>query len=196
MIEIFVRGANLIGLPRSVGEIYGLLFCADGALTFEDLGDRLGISKGSVSQGLKLLRQLGAVKVQYVAGSRKDHYIPELSIKRLVQGFLRDQFAPHVESGRERLAQARALAEKEPDPAVRKHALQRIDTLQVWQKRTRQLMAGARPLLATSRNKATVQSLREIATGKVRFDRSVRDALAGKFDREKPVAAATPTRSK
>jgi DNA-directed RNA polymerase subunit omega len=48
----------------------------------------------------------------------------------------------------------------------------------------------------TTRNKATVQSLREIATGKVRFDRSVRDALAGKFDREKPVAAATPGRSK
>ena len=61
-------------------------------------------------------------------------------------------------------------------------------------KRTRQLMAGARPLLATTRNKATVQSLREIATGKVRFDRSVRDALAGKFDREKPVASTTPSR--
>ena len=44
-------------------------------------------------------------------------------------------------------------------------------------KRTRQLMAGARPLLATTRNKATVQSLREIATGKVRFDRAVRDAV-------------------
>ncbi len=61
-------------------------------------------------------------------------------------------------------------------------------------KRTRQLMAGARPLLATSRNKATVQSLREVATGKVRFDRSVRDALAGKFDREKPVSSASPSR--
>jgi DNA-directed RNA polymerase subunit omega len=63
-------------------------------------------------------------------------------------------------------------------------------------KRTRQLMAGARPLLAAGRNKSTVQSLREIATGKVRFDRSVRDALAGKFDREKPVASSTPSRSK
>lgn len=63
-------------------------------------------------------------------------------------------------------------------------------------KRTRQLMAGARPLLAAGRNKSTVQSLREIATGKVRFNRSVRDALAGKFDREKPVVGATPSRSK
>lgn len=62
-------------------------------------------------------------------------------------------------------------------------------------KRTRQLMAGARPLLAASKNKPTVQSLREIATGKVRFDWSVRDALAGKFDREKPSVAAGQTRT-
>ena len=63
-------------------------------------------------------------------------------------------------------------------------------------KRTRKLMAGARPLLAAGKNKPTVQSLREIATGKVRFDRSVRDALAGKFDREKPVTPTPPTRGK
>ena len=62
-------------------------------------------------------------------------------------------------------------------------------------KRTRQLMAGARPLLAMSKNKPTVQSLREIATGKVRFDRSVRDALSGKFDKEKATIPAGQTRT-
>jgi DNA-directed RNA polymerase subunit omega len=62
-------------------------------------------------------------------------------------------------------------------------------------KRTRQLMAGARPLLQATKNKPTVQSLREIATGKVRFDRSVRDALAGKFDREKVAVGAGQTRT-
>jgi DNA-directed RNA polymerase subunit omega len=56
-------------------------------------------------------------------------------------------------------------------------------------KRARQLMAGARPTLEHSKNKPPVLSLREIATGKVRFDRSVRDALAGKF--EKPKVQAT-----
>jgi DNA-directed RNA polymerase subunit omega len=50
-------------------------------------------------------------------------------------------------------------------------------------KRSRQLMAGARPIVENSRNKSTVVALREIATGKVRFDRSVRDALAGKFNK-------------
>src|SRR6185369_3617522 len=42
-------------------------------------------------------------------------------------------------------------------------------------KRARQLMAGARPILEVSKNKPPVLSLREIATGKVRFDRDVRE---------------------
>ena len=45
-------------------------------------------------------------------------------------------------------------------------------------------MAGARPLLE-AKDKPPVLALREIATGKVRFDRSVRSALEGKFDTEK-----------
>ncbi len=49
-------------------------------------------------------------------------------------------------------------------------------------KRTRHLIAGAPPLIEASKNKPTVMSLREIATGKVKFDRDVREALSGKFD--------------
>lgn len=139
-IEVFIRAASLIGLPRSVGEIYGFLFCAQSPQTFDNLAERLGISRGSVSQGLKFLRQLGAVRVHYIAGSRKDHYQPELSMKRLVHGFIRDQFSPHLESGGGRLDEITALIESEPDPALRTHAAQRINTLRTWQGRMQKLM--------------------------------------------------------
>ncbi|HEY7725465.1 MAG TPA: DNA-directed RNA polymerase subunit omega [Anaeromyxobacteraceae bacterium] len=62
-------------------------------------------------------------------------------------------------------------------------------------KRTRQLMAGARPLMGATKNKPPVLALREIATGMVRFDRSVRDALTGKFDKEKATLPAGQTRT-
>jgi DNA-directed RNA polymerase subunit omega len=62
-------------------------------------------------------------------------------------------------------------------------------------KRSRQLMAGARPLLAPGKDKSPVLALREIATGKVRFDRSVKDALSGKFDKEKVTIGAGQTRT-
>jgi DNA-directed RNA polymerase subunit omega len=51
-------------------------------------------------------------------------------------------------------------------------------------KRSRQLMAGARPLVEESKDKPTVLSLREVATGKVRFDRNVKEVLAGKYDKK------------
>ena len=140
MIELFVRAANLIGLPRSVGEIYGVLYCAERPLTFDDQVERLGISKGSVSQGLKLLRQFGAVKVQYVAGSRKDHYEPELSIKRLMRGFIQDQFDPHLQSGASRIQGIHEMVNAEPDRALRKHAQQRLNTLITWQLRMVKLL--------------------------------------------------------
>ena len=58
-------------------------------------------------------------------------------------------------------------------------------------KRARQLMAGARPIIDTSKNKPPVLSLREVATGRVTFDRDVREALTGKYSEEKaPKAGA------
>jgi DNA-directed RNA polymerase subunit omega len=57
-------------------------------------------------------------------------------------------------------------------------------------KRARQLMAGARPIIDTSKNKPPVLSLREIATGRVKFDRDVREALSGKYTSEEAKAAA------
>ncbi len=54
-------------------------------------------------------------------------------------------------------------------------------------KRARQLMVGAKPLIDVSKNKPPVLALREIATGKVKFDRDVRATLMGKLP---PGAAA------
>lgn len=48
-------------------------------------------------------------------------------------------------------------------------------------KRARQLMAGARPLTDVSKNKPPVLALREIATGRVKFDQDVRKVLMGKL---------------
>ena len=54
-------------------------------------------------------------------------------------------------------------------------------------KRARQLMAGAGPIVEVTKNKSPVLALREIATGKIRFDRDVRTTLTGKLG-----AAAKP----
>lgn len=45
-------------------------------------------------------------------------------------------------------------------------------------RRARQLASGATPLVQTQRNKSAVVALREVATGKVRFEGDVREALS------------------
>ena len=147
MIDIFVRGAGLFGQARSIGEIYGILYCRPVPLTFDEIASGLGISRGSVSQGLKTLRQLGAVKLQYQPGERKDYYQPELSIERLVRGFISDQFRPQLEEGSLRLQQVEAQIEQVSDPAHRQHAIARLKTLQSWQHRTQQLIPLAFAIL-------------------------------------------------
>ena len=140
MIDSFVRAAGLIGLPRSIGEIYGVLYCSAAPMDFDHIVARLGISRGSVSQGLKTLRQLGAVRPHYLPGVRKDHYVPELSMERLVRGFLKDQFSPHLESSQQRLAAIEDPIAAIADPEARDHATARLHTLQSWQARIRKLL--------------------------------------------------------
>jgi DNA-binding transcriptional regulator GbsR (MarR family) len=152
MIDIFVRAANLIGLPRSIGEIYGLLFASLEPLNFDEIADGLDISRGSVSQGLRLLRQLGAVKTHYIPGNRKDHYVAELSIEKLVRGFMNDQVRPHLDSGTSRLERIEALLEEEQDPRRRHHALQRVRTLQSWHRRAGKLLPIVLTVLAGAKS--------------------------------------------
>src|SRR6478752_4505902 len=83
VIDFFVSAVRVLGLPKSIGEIYGLLFVAPDALPLDTLCQRLNMSKGSTSQGLKVLRTFGAVKVVYQPGDRRDHFTAEVDLQRL-----------------------------------------------------------------------------------------------------------------
>ena len=98
MIAVFVQLAQAMGMQRSLGEIYGLLYATPQALAFQDIVDRLGLSKGSVSQGLRFLRTVGAIKPVVVAGDRREFFEPVLELRALVGGFLKERLNPELES--------------------------------------------------------------------------------------------------
>ena len=102
-IDFFVRLMGLLGMPRSVGEIYGLLYFCPEPLPMDAIARRLGISIGSASQGLKTLRSLKAVRSTYVPGDRRDHYVAETEFRRLFSTFIRDEITPHLESASARI---------------------------------------------------------------------------------------------
>lgn len=141
-VDLFVGLAQVVGLPKSVGQIYGLLYISATALSLDEVAERLDISKGSASQGLKFLRQTGAVQLWDENASRSDRYIAETGLRALASGFLKEQIEPHLESGEDRLDRLKRLAGTAP-ASERAHVLQRVKQLENWHRRA----AGLLPLL-------------------------------------------------
>jgi HTH-type transcriptional regulator, glycine betaine synthesis regulator len=134
MIDLFVGGALLVGLPKSVGQIYGYLYSAVAPAPMDRIIADLGISKGSASQGLKFLRQLGAVKAQFVVGDRRDHFMAEVKSKKLMGGFIREKLTPALEDGVDRLGFIRQLLTEDglvDDPRYSNQ----LTKLETWQKK-------------------------------------------------------------
>lgn len=139
VIGLFVHLARLLSVPKSVAEIYGLLFIAVEPLAMEDIIERLNLSKGSASQGLKLLRGLGAVQVVYVGGKRNDHYEAETELRKLVDGFLKDKIEPHFHTGGERLSRIESLV-NEAHPTNGDVVLARLEKLKRWKQTGREFL--------------------------------------------------------
>ena len=136
MIELFVGGAQLIGLPKSVGQIYGYLYSAVKPTTMDQLISELGISKGSASQGLKFLRQLGAIKTQLVIGDRRDHFVAEVKSKKLMGGFIREKLIPALDEGEERIGFVKRLLAADGLLEDQLHKDQ-VTKLETWNKKLR-----------------------------------------------------------
>lgn len=142
VVEIFVRIAGVLSLPRSVGELYGVLFISPKPLCIDDLMRKLNISKGSTSQGLKILRSFGAVNPVYVAGDRRDFFSAEAELRKIVAGFVNEQIRPHIDSSKERMVRIESLLKAE-DPERKEFIAERIDRLKGWQKRASALLPFA-----------------------------------------------------
>ena len=136
-VLFFAEIVQLFGVPKSVGQIYGVLYASPEPLSFSDIVERLDISKGSASQGLQLLRSLGAIVDAESNGRASDArgaaYEPELSLRQLVTGVLRERIAPMATTGTDRLKRLKVLAEK--SPANSKFYLGRAKQLETWRKR-------------------------------------------------------------
>lgn len=145
LIDIFVSIVRLLGIPKSVAEIYGLLFVSPDPMPLDGIVERLRISKGSVSQGLKLLRAFGGVKTIYMPGDRRDHYVAEIELKMLVAGFIRGEIQPRIENGRQRLAHVEVIQDQVSAEENRKNFYAaRVRKLRQWHNRSQALL----PLLS------------------------------------------------
>jgi hypothetical protein len=103
LVDIFADLAELFGNPKSYGQIYGLLFASEAPMSMEEIAQRLEISQGSTSQGLRQLEAFGAVIKERNNGSRQALYTAKLEMKLLISGFLKERVIPRLESTESRI---------------------------------------------------------------------------------------------
>jgi DNA-binding transcriptional regulator GbsR (MarR family) len=139
VIHLFVQFAGALGQPRSIAEIYGLLFASEKPLAMDTLIERLNLSKGSASQGLKYLQDLGAVRTVYVAADRRTHYEAVAELRKLAGRFLRQEILSHFEDSDTRLDRIAAQTQKLSD-GQRKHIQERIKLLRRWERTGRRIL--------------------------------------------------------
>ncbi|NLT72121.1 MAG: hypothetical protein GXX91_15705 [Verrucomicrobiaceae bacterium] len=139
-IDYFVSFVQMFGLQKSIGQIYGLLFVSVDSLAMDDIVARLGISKGSVSQGLTALKGLGAVTSHSVPDDRREHFQADLNVSRIVTHFFEDRLQPLLEGGEGQVRSMLRLA-REGGPAHElAEVVMRLEALRKWQQRGRGIL--------------------------------------------------------
>ena len=94
------------GFKRNMGRLWAVLYLEDQPLTAADIGDRLGLSTGSVSMLLTEMQQWGVIKKTWVVGERREHFEAETSIWKLVQRVLRDRELNWIRTAHDEFARA------------------------------------------------------------------------------------------
>jgi DNA-binding transcriptional regulator GbsR (MarR family) len=150
VIDLFLNAANSFGLPKSYGQIYGLLFCRDLPLAMDEVMEFLNISKGSASQGLRALRQLGAISSVFAPGDRKERFVAEIRLRKLVGGFLREQADPHLDKGVARLKQIETLLVDLDDSDSCKRGNRRHEILSGWHRQMSRLLPWVKMIVGKS----------------------------------------------
>jgi DNA-binding transcriptional regulator GbsR (MarR family) len=146
MVEFFVDAAELLGVPKSVAAIYGIVFASPAPVSFADIESRLNISKGSVSQGLKALREVGAVKEVSTDADKTELFQPDLEMRQLVARFIESRVERQLDSGKGKLKHLNQATSAYAN-GQQKVLRQRIQKLQQWHDRTHALLPMIKTVL-------------------------------------------------
>ena len=129
-----------LGLPRSLGQIYGLLYLSPRALSLDEIADGLQVSKASVSTGSRQLATWGALRQVWVPGERRDYFEAVPEIGRIIKDLYTNLFKPRLAVSRQRfqqMLQEIETTDRESDLTVdeRRHVSRRLQSLARLQER-------------------------------------------------------------
>jgi len=128
ILHLCVKLCAILGLPKSVGLIYGAVFVSARPIEAGDICKKLKISRGSVSQGLKFLRELGAIRVEGDNGNRAEHFVVEDHLRKAVETFVTKKIGPAFEE----LGDEVVRLEKDPNLNLPQELREKLETIRRW----------------------------------------------------------------
>jgi DNA-binding transcriptional regulator GbsR (MarR family) len=113
MIEVGGRVFQLLGLPRTAGQIYGLLYLSPKPLTLDEIAELLAIGRSTAGSGSRQLVQLKAIRLVWVHGERRDRYEVDPDLGNLLRAGYSDFVRPRLATSQKRLESMSGSLEKE-----------------------------------------------------------------------------------
>jgi DNA-binding transcriptional regulator GbsR (MarR family) len=135
MIGFFSQVAQFLGIPPSVGQVYGTLFTSQKPLSQEELMEALGLSKAGVSKALDYLRRYEAVRQVYQMGERRAFFEAELDLGKITTGFMNAQVERDFRSWQAQLEAGERLLDEGGDELramLPELAAERLRLLRRW----------------------------------------------------------------
>lgn len=146
VVSFFLESASVLGVPKSLAAIYGILFASPEPLSFSEVKERLDLSAGSISQGLRVLREVGAVKVSTKGADAREFFTPDMELRKLVTRYLEKRVEAQLDSGRDRL---KAIGRSIPTQGGEASEVLtgRLKQLQTWHDKARAVLPIAKTFL-------------------------------------------------
>lgn len=96
------------GFKRNMGRVWAVMYLSPSPLTAAELKDLLQISSGAVSMTIAELMRWGVVKKVWVQGERKDYYVAETALWRMISRVLGERERAEIAAAVEAFEQALA----------------------------------------------------------------------------------------
>lgn len=148
-VTLFSRYLHVLGVPRSIGGIYGLLYASPSPLCFVEIVKKLGMSKGTVSQGLSFLRQSGAINVVEEEGDRREFFTPELGLRKLASGLIKGKIEPLAKETQGAVARLKNHA-RTARSGQNEFQMERIEQLESWHRQLGRMLPLVQTILKVS----------------------------------------------
>lgn len=129
VIEALARSAEVYGLKRSYGRLYGELYFATEPLSLDELVDRSGYAKSTVSTAMKTLERFHLVTRRSIPGEgKKAYYEADRDFWHVFQQLLRNEVRREIDVMTRALESAEQTLEGVDDDAAQRD-LERVQHL-------------------------------------------------------------------